>query len=166
MAGKKSKSKSTSKDDDFQSRIICRNRRARRDYDILDTLECGISLKGSEVKSIRDRKMTIEDAFARLENGEVWILGADIAQYPQANVMNHEPRRPRKLLLKRREITKFAESAGQQGLTLVPLEVHFSTRGMVKVTLAVARGRKEYDHRERLKKETHRREMRDVARRG
>lgn len=166
MAGKKSKAKSRPKDDDFQSRIICRNRRVRRDYDILDTLECGISLKGSEVKSIRDRKVTIEDAFARLEDGEVWLHGADIAQYPQANVMNHEPKRARKLLLKRREIAKFAESAGQQGLTLVPLEMHFSTRGMVKVTLAVAKGRKQYDHRERLKNETHRREMREAARRG
>lgn len=166
MAGKKSKAKSRKKDDEFQARIVCRNRRARRDYHILDTLECGISLKGSEVKSIRDRKMQIEDAFARVENDEVWLIGADIAQYPQANVMNHEPRRPRKLLLKRREITKFAESAGQQGLTLIPLEVHFSTRGMVKVTLGVARGRRQYDHRERLKKESHRREMRDAARRG
>lgn len=166
MAGKKPKAKSKAKDDDFQSRIVCRNRRARRDYDIIDTLECGISLKGSEVKSIRDRKMTIEDAFARMENGEVWLLGADIAQYPQANVMNHEPKRPRKLLLKRREITKFAEAAGQQGLTLIPLEVHFSSRGMVKVTLAVAKGRRQYDKRERLKKEAHGREMREAARRG
>lgn len=164
MAGKKSRSKS--RDDEFAARIICRNRRARRDYDVLDTLECGITLKGSEVKSIRNRKVSIEDAFARLEEGEVWLHGADIAQYPQANVMNHEPKRPRKLLLKRREIAKFAESAGQQGLTLVPLEMHFSTRGMVKVTLAVAKGRKQYDHRERLKKETHRREMREAARRG
>jgi SsrA-binding protein len=166
MAGKKSKAKSRTKDDDFQSQIICRNRRARRDYDILDTLECGISLKGSEVKSIRDRKVTIEEAFARLENGEVWLLGANVAEYPQANVMNHEPKRPRKLLLKRRQIMKFAESAGQQGLTLVPLEMHFSTRGMVKVTLAVAKGRRQYDKRERLKKETHKREMREAARRG
>lgn len=160
MAAAKSSSKSVA-----QSRIVCRNRRARHEYDLLDSLECGIALTGSEVKSIRNHKMTIEEAYARLENGEVWLLQADIAQYPQANVMNHDPRRPRKLLLKKREITKFAESAGQQGLTLVPLDVHFSERGMVKVTLAVAKGRKLHDKRERMKKQDASKEIRNALRR-
>jgi SsrA-binding protein len=144
---------------------ICRNRRARHEYDILDTLECGVALAGSEVKSIRDHKVSIEEAYARIENGEVWLHGCDIQPYPQANVMNHEPRRPRKLLLKRREIAKFAESAAQQGSTLVPLDLHFSERGMVKVTLAVARGRKLHDKRERMKRDTAQKEMRQALRR-
>ncbi len=147
------------------SHMICRNRRARHEYDILDTLQCGIALVGSEVKSIRDHKVSIEEAFARLEHGEVWLHSCDIQPYPQANVMNHEPRRPRKLLLKKREILKFAESAGQQGLTLVPLDMHFSQRGMVKVTLAVAKGRKLHDKRERLKKDTAQKEIRQAMRR-
>jgi SsrA-binding protein len=160
----KQSSKTKSKPADAASRVVCRNRRARHEYEILEQLECGIALAGSEVKSIRDHKVSIEEAYARLQDGEVWLLGCDIAQYPQANVMNHEPRRPRKLLLKKREIQKFAEAAGQQGLTLVPLDVHFSPRGLVKVMLAVARGRKLHDKRERLKKEADKREMRDALR--
>jgi len=144
--------------------VVCRNRRARHEYEILDEIECGIVLAGSEVKSIRSHKISIEEAYARLEDGEVWLLGCDIAQYPQANVMNHEPRRPRKLLLKRREIHKFAEAAKQGGLTLIPLNVHFSSRGIVKVSLAMARGRKLHDKRERLKKETATKEMRAALR--
>ena len=132
---------------------------------VLDELECGIALTGSEVKSARAHKVSIEEAYARVEGRDVWLLGCDIAQYPQANLMNHEPRRPRKLLLKRREILKFAEAAGQQGLTLVPLDMHFSGRGLVKVTLAVARGRKLHDKRERLKKDAAKKEMREALRR-
>lgn len=147
-----SKSKAATSEDP-QSRVVCRNRRARHEYEILDTVQCGIVLTGSEVKSIRDNRISIEEAYARVENGEVWLMNCDIAVYPQANVMNHEPRRRRKLLLKRREIRKFAEAAEEQGQTLVPLEVGFS-RGIVKVTLAVAKGRKQHDKREKLKKES------------
>lgn len=163
MADKKSRSKS--KSNGAGDRNICRNRRARHNYEILDTLECGLSLTGSEVKSIRDHKVSIEEAYARVQDGEVWLHGCDIATYPQANVMNHEPRRPRKVLLKKREIRKFAEPASQNGLTLIPLDLHFSARGMVKVTLAVGRGRKLHDKRDRLDKEAAKKEMRDAARR-
>ncbi len=159
MASKKGKSQQPK--DDPNSRIVSRNRRARHNYEILDELECGIALKGSEVKSIRNNKVSIEEAYAKVEGGEVWLLGADIAQYPQANVMNHEPRRPRKLLLKRREIHKFAESAGHEGLTLVPLSVYL-TRGIIKVKLAIARGRKLHDKREALKKEDARKSIREA----
>jgi len=152
--------------DDFSERLICRNRRARHDYEIMDTLECGLELAGSEVKSIRAHKVSIEEAFARIESGELWLHGCDIAQYPQANLMNHEPRRPRKLLLKKRELRKFAEEATHQGLTLVPLDLHFSKRGMVKATVAVARGRKLHDKRERMKKDTAAKEIRAALRRG
>lgn len=159
MAGKKSKSRKVA--DDPNSRIVTRNRRARHNYEILDELQCGIELKGSEVKSIRNNKVSLEEAYARVTNGEVWLINCDIAVYPQANVMNHEPRRPRKLLLKRSEIRKFAESATQDGLTLIPLAMYFH-RGLVKVTLAVARGRKQHDKREKLKKSEDRRSIRDA----
>jgi len=155
MAGKKSKAKAS---EDPNSRTVTRNRRARHEYEILEELECGIVLTGSEVKSIRNNKVSIEEAYARVKDGEVWLFNADIAVYPQANVMNHEPRRPRKLLLKNREIRKFAETGSQTGLTLIPLSLYF-TRGIVKVKLAVAKGRKTHDKREKLKRDTDRREM-------
>jgi SsrA-binding protein len=147
--------------EDPNSRVVCRNRKARHDYDLLDEVECGVVLKGSEVKSVRNNKISIEEAYARMRDGELWLLGSDIAEYPQANVMNHEPKRPRKLLLRKRELQKFAESAEQQGYTLVPTAVYFK-RGIVKVSVAVARGKKIYDKREKLKQQTDRREMRSA----
>lgn len=156
MAGKKSKAKKST--DDPNSRTVARNRRARHEYEILEELECGIVLTGSEVKSIRNNKVSIEEAYARMKDGEVWLFNADIAVYPQANVMNHEPRRVRKLLLKSREIRKFAETGSQTGLTLIPLSMYF-TRGIVKVKLAIAKGRKHYDKREKLKQDDDRRAM-------
>lgn len=159
------KNRKTSNTTDTKSQIVCRNRKARHNYDILDELECGVALRGSEVKSIRDGKMSINEAYARVDDGEVWLIGADIAEYPQATVMNHDPRRPRKLLLHRREIQKFAESATQQGLTLVPLSVYF-VRGNVKVKIAVARGRKLHDKREKLRKKADTQEMRRATQRS
>lgn len=156
MAAKNSKTKKST--DDPNSRTVTRNRRARHEYEILEELECGIVLTGSEVKSIRNNKVSIEEAYARVKEGELWLFNADIAVYPQANVMNHEPRRTRKLLLKARELRKFAETGSQTGLTLVPLSMYF-TRGIVKVKLAIARGRKQHDKRQKLKQDTDRREM-------
>ncbi len=145
--------------EDPNSRTVCRNRKARHQYDLMDELECGIVLKGSEVKSVRDGKISIDEAYARLQHGELWLINANIAEYPQATVMNHEPTRPRKLLLHKRELTKFAESAGQKGLTLVPMAVYF-TRGIVKVKVAVGRGRKLHDKRDKLRKQSDRQDMR------
>ncbi|MGD9856334.1 MAG: SsrA-binding protein SmpB [Planctomycetaceae bacterium] len=159
MSGNKSKSKKAA--DDPNSRVVCRNRRARHNYEILEEMQCGIELRGSEVKSIRNNKVSLEEAYARITGGEVWLVGCDIAVYPQANVMNHEPRRTRKLLLKRSEIRKFAESATQHGLTLIPLAMYFR-RGMVKVGLAVARGRKLHDKRDKLKKADDKRSIREA----
>lgn len=153
------KQKKGDKQSDPNSRPVCRNRRARYEYDILDELECGIALTGSEVKSIRNNKISIDEAYARIKDGEVWLIGCDIAEYPQANMLNHEPRRPRKLLLHKKEIRKFAESAYQKGLTLIPLSVYLRD-GLVKVKLAVARGRKQHDKREKLKHEADKQEMR------
>lgn len=144
--------------EDPNSRTVCRNRRARHEYEILDTIICGIQLFGSEVKSIRDGKVSIEEAYARVVDGEVWLINLDVAEYLQATVFNHERKRKRKLLLHRREIRKFAEGGEQQGLTLVPLAV-FLARGFVKVELGLCRGRKFHDKRQQLKKQTDRREM-------
>ncbi|HVJ68389.1 MAG TPA: SsrA-binding protein SmpB [Caulifigura sp.] len=152
-----------SKPDKDEKKFVCRNRRALHDFDILQQLDCGIVLMGSEVKSIRAGKITIDESFARVEKGEVWLLNADIAEYPQASYLNHERKRPRKLLMKRREILKFAEAAGQKGLTLIPLSVQFD-RGFVKVTLAVGKGRQLHDKREKLKKDSASREMREAVR--
>lgn len=147
-----------------QDRIVCRNRRANHEYDILDTLDCGIMLHGSEVKSVRNNKITIEEGFAKVEKGEVWLYNVDISEYSQANIMNHALRRPRKLLLKKSEIRKFAERGDESGMSLIPLDVHFS-RGFVKVKLGIGKGRKLHDKRQKLKADDARREMQQAMRR-
>src|ERR1700685_4606920 len=147
---------------DARATPVCRNRRARHEYDILDEIECGIVLVGSEVKSIRNGKISIEEAYARIYNGELWLVDCDISLYPQANVINHETKRTRKLLLRKRELQKVAQAAEQKGLTLVPLAVFFS-RGFAKLTLAVARGRKLHDKRESPRQKQDNREMRNAT---
>jgi SsrA-binding protein len=137
---------------------ICRNRRATHDYEIHDRLECGIALVGTEVKSLRDGHANLEDSFARLDDGEVWLHGAEIPEYPFGNRMNHKPKRPRKLLLHRREIAKFAGKASERGFTLVPLRMYFKN-GRAKVEIAIARGKQTHDKRESLKKADARREI-------
>jgi SsrA-binding protein len=140
---------------------VCSNRRARHDYDILEELDCGIVLSGSEVKSIRNHKVSIEEAYARVDDGEVWLVDCDIAEYAEATVMNHARQRKRKLLLRRREIRKFAETADHDGLTLVPLALFFQ-RGLIKVRLGVGKGRRRHDKRQQMKEQSDRREMRDA----
>lgn len=162
MASKKAKKKKSAPEDP-NSRTICRNRRARHDFEIVEELECGIALMGSEVKSIRNNKITIDEAYARIQKDELWLLNCDIAEYPQATYLNHERRRERKLLIKKREFRKFAESAGHDGMTLIPLAVYFR-RGLVKVLIASAKGRKIYDNREKKKKDQDRRAMQDAVR--
>jgi SsrA-binding protein len=140
-------------------KIICRNRRAFHEYFIEDTLECGIVLTGTEVKSLREGKGGIEDAYAKLEDGEVWLIGSDIPEYSMGNRLNHKPKRPRKLLMHRREIAKFAGKASQRGFTLVPLKMYFKN-GRAKVELAVARGKQLYDKRQAAKKADAQKEIR------
>ncbi len=132
-------------------KVICRNKRAFHEYEISDRLECGVALTGTEVKSLRDGHASLEDAYAKLDEGEVWLIGSDIPEYAMGNRMNHKPKRPRKLLLHRNEIHKFAAKAEQKGFTLVPLRMYFK-EGMAKVELAVAAGKKMYDKREAAKK--------------
>jgi SsrA-binding protein len=130
---------------------ICRNRRATHDYAVHDTIECGIVLVGTEVKSLRDGQATLDESYAKIEKDEVWLIGCEIPEYLFGNRLNHKPKRPRKLLLHRREIAKFAAKADQQGFTLVPLRMYFK-EGKAKVELAVAKGKQTYDKRQSLKK--------------
>jgi SsrA-binding protein len=140
-------------------KVVATNRKARHEYHILDEWEAGIALTGSEVKSLREGKVSFQDAFARVENGEVWLHSLHIAPYAQANRQNHDPLRPRKLLLHRQEIRKLIGKVEEKGLTLVPLEIYFH-RGYAKVRLALARGKQLHDKREALKKRDQEREAR------
>ncbi len=118
---------------------------------MLDTLECGIALVGSEVKSLRVGQVSLAEAYARVREGEVWLVGCDIPEYFDASRFNHEPRRARKLLLHRREIQRFASRAHEHGLTLVPLKMYFKS-GRAKVLLGVCQGKQKHDKREAMKK--------------
>jgi SsrA-binding protein len=126
---------------------------------VLDTLECGILLVGSEVKSLRVGRVSLDEAYARIKEDEVWLVGCDIAEYVEANRFNHVPRRPRKLLLHRREVKRFAHRAYEKGLTLVPLKMYFK-RGLAKVLLGLCRGKQQHDKRESMKKADADRDMR------
>jgi SsrA-binding protein len=143
---------------------IARNRRAFHQYEIHDRLECGLVLFGTEVKSLRERAANLEDAYARVDDGEVWLMGCDIPEYSMGNVMNHKPKRPRKLLLHRREIAKVIGKATQRGFTLVPLRMYFK-KGLAKVELAVARGKQLHDKRQAMKTADDKRDIkRELAR--
>jgi SsrA-binding protein len=150
---------------DENERLVANNRKARHEYEVVDTLECGIVLSGSEVKSVRNGKISLEEAYGRVRGGEVWLIGCDIPEYVQANRFNHEPKRPRKLLLHRREIAKFANRAYEQGLTLVPLKMYFK-QGRAKLLLGLGRGRKLHDKRQKLKKADMQRDIQRAMRRG
>jgi len=125
---------------------------------VLDTLECGVVLVGSEVKSLRTGKVSLDESYGRIRDGEVWLIGADIPEYAEANRFNHVPKRPRKLLLHRREIQRFAAKAYQQGMTLVPLRMYFK-KGRAKVLLGVCKGKQHHDKRQAMKSAEARREM-------
>ncbi len=146
-------------------RVVARNRKARHEFHILDEYEAGMVLKGPEVKSVRAGHVAFRDAFARVEGGEVWLHDLHISPYEQANRFNEDPDRPRKLLLHRSEIRKLAQQVDEKGHTLVPLDVHFR-KGVAKVTLAVARGKKLHDKRETLKRRTQEREAQRAMRGG
>jgi SsrA-binding protein len=156
--GAMAKSTEKNSDESRGERVICRNRKAAHEFHIFETLEAGLALTGTEVKSLRCGHASLEDSFARIEDGELWLIKATIPEYPMANVMNHEPKRKRKLLVHRREIVKFAQKAQERGYTIVPLKLYFA-RGRAKVELALARGRRHYDKREKLKARGAKREM-------
>ena len=144
---------------DTARKIVAKNRKVRHEFEVLETVEAGIELKGPEVKSIRAGEVSFQDAFARVEGGEVWLHSLHISPYEEANRFNVDPVRPRRLLLNKQEIQRLASQVNEKGLTLVPLDVYFS-RGYAKITLAVARGRKLHDKREELKRREQDREAR------
>ena len=142
-------------------RLIAVHKKARIRFEILDTFEAGLELMGTEVKSLRQGHASLEEAFARVQGNEIFLVGLHIPEYTQANRQNHEPTRKRKLLLHRREIRRLQTRATWRGLTLVPLDLYFNDRGLAKITLAMCRGRKIHDKREAIRKKDERREMRD-----
>jgi len=159
----KDKPKAKGADEDA-IKIVARNRRARFEYDLMESFEAGIVLTGTEVKSLRSGKASMEEAYASVDRDEVWLYGCDIPEYLQANRMNHKPKRPRKLLLHRKEIDRLATKASERGLTIVPLKIYFK-KGMAKVEICIAKGRKLFDKREALKKQDAKRDI-DRATRG
>jgi SsrA-binding protein len=143
-----------------------RNKKARHGFELLEKLECGLALVGTEVKSLREGRGTLDEAYARIRDGEVWLFGLHIAPYSHGSVHSHDPLRPRKLLLHRRQIAHLRPKITQKGLTLIPLQVYFSKRGLAKVELALARGKAQHDKRQDLRKREHKREMARALRRG
>ena len=135
------------------------NSKARFNYVFLERLEVGIALLGTEVKSLRAGQASLDEAFARIDRGEAYLYGCHIKPYEKGNQNNHEPLRPRKLLLHRREILRLASTVAQRGLTLVPLRIYFNKRGLAKVELALVKGKTHRDKREDVKKRDHQREM-------
>ncbi len=139
-------------------RVLAENRRARHDYEFLDTLECGIALVGTEVKSLRQGKASIAEAFAMVKRGELWLVGAHIPEYAFGNIHNHPPVRDRRLLVHRRELANWESKVREKGVTIVPLSIYFKG-SLVKVSLALARGRKLHDKREREREKSDKREI-------
>ncbi|WP_146567401.1 SsrA-binding protein SmpB [Posidoniimonas corsicana] len=158
------KDKKSKPGDDPNEKLIANNRKARHEYEVLDHLECGIVLTGCEVKSLREGRMSLDEAYGRVDRGEVWLMGCDIQEYTFDSQQNHDPRRRRKLLMHRREINKFANQAYEKNLTLVPLKMYFKS-GRAKVLMGICRGKKNYDKRQALKKHDAQREIDRAMRR-
>lgn len=133
-------------------RIAAQNRKARHNYTIEDTLESGIVLTGSEVKSLREGRANIAESYARERDGEIFLINAHIPEYKQAGQFNHEPRRPRKLLLHKRQINRLLGAVQREGATLVPLKLYFNEKGMAKLELGLGHGKRKYDKRETEKR--------------
>lgn len=133
---------------DPNSKVAAENRKARFNYEVLDTLEAGLVLTGTEVKSLRGGHANIQESYASVEGGEIWLINSYLPEYLQANRFNHEPRRRRKLLVSKRELARLSQGIEREGMTLVPLKIYFNERGRAKLLLAVARGKKLHDKRE------------------
>jgi SsrA-binding protein len=141
------------------------NRKAYRDFELVEKFETGVALLGSEVKSLRNGQADLAGSYARVEDGQCWLVGATIAQYEQAGIHNHEPTRRRKLLLHKGEIRKIRGKLEQRGFTLVPLRIYFNEKGLAKVEVALARGKRQYDKRKTIVEKTQKRDIdRDLKR--
>jgi SsrA-binding protein len=148
----------------IKAKTVAENRRARYDYAIEDTYEAGIMLTGTEVKSLRFGEGSIAESYAEVKAGEVWLVNSNVPEYSHGNRENHEPKRPRKLLLNEREIEKMHKAISREGMTLVPLSIYFNGRGRAKVELAIAKGRKHQDKREYEKEKDWKRESARILR--
>jgi SsrA-binding protein len=139
-------------------KIVCQNKKARYDYHIIEVIEAGMVLVGTEVKSLREGRANLKDSYARIRDGELYLLQAHISPYSRASLDNHDPERVRKLLVHKRELKRLTGKTQEKGLTLVPLKIYFKD-GKAKIELALASGKKSYDKRETLKRQTQKREM-------
>jgi SsrA-binding protein len=133
---------------DPNNKTAAENRKARFAYEVLDTFEAGLVLTGTEVKSLRQGHANIQESYASVEGGEIWLINSYLPEYLQGNRFNHEPRRRRKLLLNKREMARLAQGVEREGMTMVPLKIYFNDRGRAKLLLAIARGKKLHDKRE------------------
>ncbi|WP_296676616.1 SsrA-binding protein SmpB [Novosphingobium sp.] len=145
-------------------KVVAENRRARFDYYIEDTVEAGIALTGTEVKSLRFGEGSIAESYAEVKNGEVWLINSNVPEFSHGNRYNHEPKRPRKLLLHAREVDRFTGAVERKGMTLVPLSVYFNGRGRAKVELALAKGKNTADKRATIKERDWKREQARIMR--
>ncbi len=146
-------------------KMIADNRKARQHYEVIDSIECGMILLGSEVKSLRNGKCQLDEAYGRVKGETLWLINCNIAEYPQATVWNHQAKRARQLLVRRREMSKFIGKAKEKGLTLIPLRMYFNERGIAKCELGLCKGLKLHDKRDKLKKADAQRDMQRIRRR-
>ncbi|MBO8160933.1 MAG: SsrA-binding protein SmpB [Thermosipho sp. (in: Bacteria)] len=147
-------------------KIVATNKKAYTDYVIQETYEAGIELKGTEVKSLREMGANFKDSFCRIKDGEVFLLNLNIPPYRNGNIFNHDPERPRKLLLHKKEIHRLLGKVKEQGLTIIPTKIYFNERGKVKVEIAVAKGKKLYDKREDIKRKEINRKISEYLKRN
>ncbi|AMB95636.1 SsrA-binding protein SmpB [Aerococcus urinae] len=141
-----------------QDNVVATNRKANHDYIIEDTIEAGLVLTGTEIKSIRKGKVNLKDSFARVENGQVWVYGMHVSPFEQGNRFNQDPMRPRKLLLKKREINRLAKHVSQEGYAIIPLRMYIK-RGFAKLLIGIGKGKKKYDKRQALKEKDMKRDI-------
>lgn len=141
-------------------KLIAENKKARHFYEIIDTAEAGIELQGTEVKALRNRAVSLNDSFCRVKNGEMWIYNLHIAPYHFGNIFNHDPKRPRKLLMHKREIVRWGSWSEQRGLTIVPLRMYFNDRNRAKVEIALVKPKKVYDRRREIQEREEERKLR------
>ena len=141
-----------------EGKLIAQNRKARHDYTVVDTMEAGIVLQGTEIKSIRNGRINLKDGFARIRNGEAYLLNVHISPYEQGNIFNHDPLRTRKLLLHKKQIAKLIAETKNTGITIIPLKVYIRN-GYAKVLIGLAKGKKQYDKREDLKRKDAKRDL-------
>lgn len=144
-----------------QGNVLAQNKKARHDYNIVDTIEAGIVLTGTEIKSIRAARTQLKDGYAQIKNGEAWLVNVHIAPFEQGNIWNQEPERTRKLLLKKREIAKLEQAVKGTGMTLIPLKVYIKN-GFAKVLIGLAKGKHDYDKRESIKRRDQERDMKRI----